>query len=68
MKKKLARLGALASGLALSAGVFAAPIDISAATAGITEAQTAVVGVVVAMTTMAIAVWGVRKVIKLFRG
>ena len=44
----------------------AAAIDISAATTGITDAQTAVLAVIAAMITMAVAVWGVRKVLKFF--
>lgn len=57
----------VASGLvALTLPSFAA-IDVTAATAGITEAQTAVLAVLAAMITMGVAVWGVRKVLKFFR-
>lgn len=45
-----------------------AAIDTSAATTGITEASTAVLAVIAAMITMAVAVWGVKKVLKFFRG
>lgn len=42
-----------------------AAIDVSAATTGISDAQTAVLAVLAAMITMAAAVYGVRKVLKL---
>jgi hypothetical protein len=45
-----------------------AAIDIAAATTGISDAQTAVLAVVAALLTMAIAVWGIRKVLKFFGG
>jgi hypothetical protein len=62
--KTAAAVGSLASaGLALADG---GTIDTSAATAGITSAQTAVLAVIAAMTVMAIAVWGVKKVMRLF--
>lgn len=41
-------------------------IDISTATAAITAAQTAVLAVLGAMVTMAGAVWGLRKIVRLF--
>jgi len=53
------------------AGAIAAPvlshaaIDVAAATTGISDAQTAVLAVLAAMITMAAAVFGVRKVLKL---
>lgn len=53
---------------ALVAGHANAAIDITAATAGITDASTAVLGVIAAMITMAVAVWGVKKVLRFFRG
>lgn len=55
--------------VALALSVFAAPafavIDVTAATAGITDAQTAVLVVLGAMITMAAAIYGVRKVLRL---
>jgi hypothetical protein len=42
-----------------------AVIDITAATTGISDAQTAVLAVLAAMITMAAAVYGVRKVLRL---
>lgn len=56
----LAAFGALV----LSQGAQAA-VDITAATTGISDAQTAVLGVLAAMITMAAAVFGIRKVLKL---
>jgi len=56
-------LGALA--LTLVAGSSFAAVDITAATAGISDAQTAVLAVLAVMITMAAAVFGVRKVLKL---
>jgi hypothetical protein len=54
-------------GLALGAALPAhAAIDVTAATAGITDAQTAVLAVIAAMITMGVAVWGVKKVLKFF--
>lgn len=48
----------------LSSGAHAA-IDVTAATTGIADAQTAVLAVLAAMIVMAAAVFGVRKVLKL---
>jgi hypothetical protein len=53
------------SALVLSQGAFAA-IDITAATTGISDASTAVLAVIAAMITMAVAVWGVKKVLRFF--
>lgn len=53
--------------LVLSSGAHAA-IDISAATTGITDAQAAVLGVLAAMITMAAAIFGVKKVLRLLGG
>jgi len=50
--------------LVLSTGAQAA-IDITAATTGITDAQTAVLAVLAAMITMAAAIFGVKKVLRL---
>lgn len=52
------------SALVLSQGAHAA-IDITAATAGITDAQTAVLAVLAAMITMGAAIFGVKKVLRL---
>lgn len=43
-----------------------AAIDVTAATTGISDAQTALLAVLAAMLTMAVAVWGVRKVVRFF--
>ena len=56
----LASFGALV----LSQGAHAA-IDVTAATTGIADAQTAVLAVLAAMITMAAAVYGVNKVLSL---
>lgn len=56
----LAAFGALV----LSSGAHAA-IDVTAATTGISDAQTAVLSVLAAMITMAAAVFGVKKVLRL---
>ena len=50
--------------LALSAASHAT-IDVTAATTGISDAQTAVLAVLAAMITMGAAVYGVRKVLSL---
>lgn len=42
-----------------------AAIDVSAATTGVSDAQTAVLAVLAAMVTMAAAIYGVKKVLKL---
>lgn len=48
----------------LGSPAFAA-IDVTAATAGVTDAQTAVLAVLAVMITMAAAIFGVKKVLKL---
>lgn len=53
--------------LVLSSGAHAA-VDITAATTGISDAQTAVLGVLAAMITMAAAIFGVKKVLRLLGG
>ena len=61
------RFGLVAGGLsllALSQGAFAA-IDVTAATTGVSDAQTAVLAVLAAMITMAAAIYGVKKVLRL---
>lgn len=42
-----------------------AAIDVTAATAGVTDAQTAVLAVLAVMITMAAAIFGVKKVLRL---
>lgn len=63
----LPRVGVVAGLLAAFSSAHAA-IDITAATTGITDAQTAVLAVLAAMITMAAAVYGVKKVLKLLGG
>lgn len=66
--EKLARVAGVSLGgfgaLVLSTGANAA-IDVAAATTGISDAQTAVLSVLAAMITMAAAVFGVKKVLRL---
>lgn len=50
---------------ALSLPSFAA-IDVTAATTGVSDAQTAILAVLAAMIGLAVAVWGVRKVLRMF--
>jgi len=57
-----------AAGLAVLAGASNAAIDVAGATGGIAEAGVAVLAVLAAMITMGVAVWGVKKVLKFFRG
>lgn len=67
IKTVAAKLGISAAGFAalvLSQGAQAA-IDVTAATTGISDAQTAVLAVLAAMITMAAAIFGVRKVLRL---
>lgn len=57
---------------AAAAGMFAvalpsfAEIDIAAATTGVADAKTAVLAVLAAMITFAVAAWAVKKVLRLF--
>ena len=60
--------GLLAVGVLAVSGAANAAIDITAATTGITDASTAVLAVIAAMTTFAVAVWGVKKVLRMFGG
>jgi hypothetical protein len=60
---KVAGVVALATAGASS---FAA-VDITAATAGIADAQTAVLAVLAVMVTMAAAIFGVRKLLKFIK-
>lgn len=63
----LPRVGVLGA-LTVAAASSHAAIDVSAATTGITDAQTAVLSVLAAMITMAAAVYGVKKVLKMLGG
>lgn len=64
MTKQVQRGLALVGALALPLSSFAA-IDVTAATTGVSDAQTAVLAVLAAMITMAAAIYGVRKVLRL---
>lgn len=64
MNKTFARVGSGAALLALTVPAFAA-IDVTAATTGVTDAQTAVLAVLAVMITMAAAIFGVKKVLRL---
>lgn len=55
----------LASLLAFT-GAANAAIDVTAATTGVGDAQTAVLAVIAVMVTFAVAVYGLKKVIRLF--
>ena len=66
MKKALFAKLALIS-VALAGGSAFAVVDITAATTGIADAQTAVLGVLAVMVTMAAAIYGVRKVLRLIK-
>jgi cell division protein FtsX len=63
--RKLSRV-LLPVGLAFGAVASHAAIDTTAATAGVTDAQTAVLAVLAAMIGMAVAVWGTRRVLRFF--
>lgn len=60
--------GLLAVGALVAVGSANAAIDITAATAGVADAQTAVLGVLAVMITMAAAIFGVKKVLSLLGG
>jgi len=62
-KSTFLRLGAFS--LATLAGSSFAVIDVTAATTGIADAQTAVLAVLAVMITMSAAVYGVKKVLRL---
>ena len=72
--KIVTRINTLARQAAIPAATVAAlvatsahaAIDVTAATTGITDASTAVLAVIGALITMAVAIWGVRKVLKMF--
>lgn len=65
MSANVSRLFLLGVLVLASAGSAMAATDVTAATTGIADAQTAVLSVLGAMVTMAAAVFGVRKVLKL---
>lgn len=65
MQLKVFRFAPVAVLGALSVPAFAA-IDVTAATAGVADAQTAILAVLAAMIGLAVAVWGVRKVLRMF--
>lgn len=67
MNKNIQR-GLLAVGVLASVGAANAAVDITAATTGIGDAQTAVLAVLGTMITMAAAIFGVRKVLKFLGG
>jgi len=64
LKSKFGRLALIATPLLASAPAFAA-IDVTSATAGISDAQTAVLAVLAALIVMSAAVFGVKKVLRL---
>ena len=55
----------LVGGLALASVSSFAVIDVTAATTGVADASTAVLAVLAAMITMAAAIYGVKKVLRL---
>lgn len=68
-RQKLGRLAIVtgAAGASFLPVLSHAALDVTAATAGISDAQTAVLAVIAAMLTMGIAVWGVKKVLRFFK-
>ncbi len=62
--QKFARLALIASAVGVSSLSHAA-IDVAAATTGVSDAQTAVLAVLATMITMAAAIFGVKKVLRL---
>jgi uncharacterized PurR-regulated membrane protein YhhQ (DUF165 family) len=66
MKKALFGKLALISAAVVGGSSFAA-VDITAATAGISDAQTAVLAVLAVMVTMSAAIFGVRKLLKFIK-
>ena len=64
MYKLTSRIGLGSLALAASVPSFAA-IDVTAATTGVSDAQTAVLSVLAVMITMAVAIFGVKKVLRL---
>ena len=68
MNKSLAlRLSGISAVLLATAAPAFAVVDITAATDGIAAAQVAVLAVLAVMITMAAAVYGVRKVLRLIK-
>ena len=65
MKTSVKKILAFAALTGLSISQAMAAIDVTAATTGISDAQTAVLAVLAAMITMAAAIYGVRKVLRL---
>lgn len=68
---KFARYAAVGSSVLLSSLAARAadtPIDVTAATAGVSAAQVAVLAVLASMIVMAAAVYGVKKVLRLLGG
>lgn len=55
----------IGGGLALASVSSFAVIDVTAATTGVADASTAVLAVLAAMITMAAAIYGVKKVLRL---
>ena len=68
LEKALSRFArpAVAAGALALAGASHAAIDIATATAGVSDAQTAVLAILALMVTMSAAVYGLRKVMRLF--
>ena len=62
---KFAKLGTASAALVIGSTSFAQAIDVTAATAGVTSAQVAVLAVLGVMITMAAAIFGVNKVLQL---
>jgi hypothetical protein len=67
MNKSIQR-GLVAVGVLATVGAANAAIDTTAAMAGVADAQAAVTVVIGGMITMAIAVFGLKKMWSLFRG
>lgn len=63
---KFAKFAAVVAPSVLAAGASHAAIDVTAATAGISDAQTALVTVLGAFLAMGIAVYGLKRVIRIF--
>lgn len=68
IKAKAATLGvsSAAIGAMLASGSANAAIDVTAATAAVADAQTAALAVLAAMLALAVAIWGLRKIIGMF--
>lgn len=57
----------IAGGLALASLSSSAAIDVTAATGGVADVGVAMLAVIAAMITVALAVYGVKKVLKFFK-